>query len=166
DVCSSDLGVAGDYSGISSGGATCIGSGAELSWVQCRAGGGTGVGRHHRGGGRLRHNLSAERSVVSGRDLVSLPLEASDCGSAEDAARGVGNRRRVPLREAERTGEVGAAAHWNLQRSGGGHAGAAADHRSSVWRAGIRRAPGLFWAGRFAGSAGAAATAGKAFGGW
>src|SRR5208282_5354131 len=96
-------GVAGDYPGVGSLRATRFGSGAEFGGLQRSASGGTGVGRYHCGRGRLRHNILAERIFVPGRDLVSLPLEAADCGSTEDSARGVGNRRRVQLRTRERT---------------------------------------------------------------
>src|SRR5258708_16886713 len=114
----------------------------------------------------MRHNILAECVFVPRRDPVSVSLEAADRSSTKESARVVRNWRRLLLCARERAGEVGAPANGNVQRGGGCHVGAAADHRASVWGEGIRRAPRLLWAGRAARSVSAAALARKAFGGW
>jgi MFS family permease len=64
----------------------------------------------------------------------------------------------------ERTGKVCAVTHRNIQRCGGGHAGAAADHRPSLWSARIWCAPRLLWTGGTVRSISAARASGKVVG--
>src|SRR5208337_4727969 len=101
--------MAGDYAGVGSGETTCFGSISELGGIQCSESGGTCSGRCDCGRGRLRHNIPAKRLFVPGRDLVSPSLEAADCDSTEEAARVVGNWRRLRVCAPECAGEVGAA---------------------------------------------------------